>query len=484
MSFSKGCRACQIPGLPRCRPGAALPAIVPTRYNYFTMKLSFFGAAGEVTGSCTLVDTGTAKILVDCGNFQSGHMSYERNLDPFPFDPREIDAMIVTHAHIDHIGRIPKLVKEGFQGRIFATQPTRLLCKPMWEDAAEVMKHDSRRHHRPLIYEMHDIGPAFNLLHGVSYDVPIKIVDDVHAVFREAGHIFGSAFVELTVGDRHLVFSGDVGNDNTPILRDTDRIHEADAIVIMESTYGNRVHDDATGRMRRLEQAVKDAVGRRGTMLIPAFSLERAQELLYELNLLVENGAVPKVPFFLDSPLAIRVLPIYHQFPELYDRDAKELRQAGDDFFKFAGLTVTKEAEESERIKKVPPPKVIIAGSGMMHGGRIMRHLADYLDDSRTTVLVVGYQAAGTVGRAIADGAETVMIEHEHYDVRAKVEIIGAYSAHADSEKLLRWVQTGGRPRRVLLNHGEPEAREALAERLRALGTEVTLPLMGETVEV
>jgi metallo-beta-lactamase family protein len=449
------------------------------------MKLTFCGAAGEVTGSCILLETDHSKILVDCGYFQSGHMSYERNLEPFPFDPHALDAVVVTHAHIDHIGRLPKLVKEGFKGRIFATHPTRLLCKPMWQDAATVMKDDARRHHRPLIFETRDIATAYAQLHGVSYDTPVKITDETHAVFREVGHIFGSAFVEMDVAGRKIVFSGDVGNDNTPILRDTDTIHVGQGeVVVLESTYGNRIHEPSVERSRRLEKAIKETVAKRGTLLIPAFSLERAQELLYELNLLVENGAVPRVPFFFDSPLAIRVLPIYHQFPELYDRDAKELKEAGDDFFKFDGLVVTKTPKESASIRKVAPPKVIIAGSGMMHGGRIMRHLAEYLSDSRTTVLVVGYQAAGTVGRALCDGAKEVTIEHDKHEVKAKIDNIGAYSAHADADKLVRFATSAGKPRLVILNHGEDDARTALAERFRAQGIEVAIPKMGESVEI
>jgi metallo-beta-lactamase family protein len=446
------------------------------------MKITLFGAAGEVTGSCTLVEIGKSKILVDCGYFQSGHMSYERNLQDWGFNPSEIDALVLTHAHIDHIGRVPRLVKDGFKGRIFATAPTRLICKPMWQDAANVMKTDSRRHHRPLIYELHDIDPAFALLHGVNLNTPQKITDDVHVTFREAGHIFGSAFVEMQCGDEHAVFSGDIGNDDTPILRDTDSIHDGD-VVLIESTYGNREHEPAVERSGRLEEAIRNTANRNGILLIPAFSLERAQELLYEINNLVENGIVPRIPIFLDSPLAIKVLPIYHQFPELYDRDAKELRDAGDDFFKFPGLEITKDADESAAIVKVPPPKVIIAGSGMMHGGRIMHHLTTYLGDSRTTILVVGYQAQGTVGRQLCDGAKKVVIEHEEYEVKAHVEVIGAYSAHADASKLVRWANSNGKPRLVILNHGEPESRLALAARFEAMGIKTAIPGFGETVE-
>ncbi len=447
------------------------------------MKMTFFGAAGEVTGSCTLIEHEGFKFLVDCGMFQTGQDVYARNAQPFPFDAEEIQAVILTHAHIDHIGRVPQLVRRGFSGRIFATMPTRLLAKFMWQDSASVLKGTAKKRNLEPLYERHDISAAYDLVHGVSYGTRVKIADGVHATFRDAGHIFGSSFVELEVGDKTIVFSGDIGNDNVPILRDTEAISHGD-VIVLESTYGNRKHEDALFRVDRLKKAVVDAVNRKGTLLIPAFSLERAQEILYELNGLVENGELPRVPFYLDSPLAIRVLPIYKQFEELYDRDAKELKDAGDDFFKFDGLHITKSPEDSEAIKKTPNPKVIIAGSGMMSGGRIMRHLADYLDDSKTTVLVVGYQAAGTVGRALKEGAKRVKIDHEEVDVRAGIEIIDAYSAHADCDKLFGWAQSGGKPKLVILNHGDDEPREAMVKRFSEIGVETKMPHPGEEIEI
>ncbi len=448
------------------------------------MKLTFHGAAHEVTGSCTLIETEHSRVLVDCGLFQGSGTAYERNLMPLPFGPADIDAVIATHAHIDHIGRIPKLVKEGFQGRIFATHPTRLLSKLMWQDAAHVMKDEARRLKRQAVYLPRDIAPAFALMHGVEYDVKVRVTKDVAFRFRESGHIFGSAFAEIDVGGIKLCCSGDLGNDYVPNLRPTARITDAD-IVVMESTYGDRVHEDPKERVGRLKQALIGSIARKGTLLIPAFSLERAQEILYELHGLFERNEVPRVPIFLDSPLAIKALPIYHEFPEYYDKEAKELAMAGDDFFRFPGLVVTKKPAESQSIAKVPPPKVIIAGSGMMHGGRIMHHLVDYLNDPRTTVLVVGYQSAGTVGRSLVEGAQRVHIDHNEIDVRAHVEVIGAYSAHADQPKLLKWVVSGkDAPDRVYLNHGEPNAAETLATHIRQdFGIDAWVPSLGEGFE-
>jgi metallo-beta-lactamase family protein len=448
------------------------------------MRISFHGAAGEVTGSCTLIETDKTRVLVDCGMFQGSHDSYPRNLEAFSFDPRTIDAVVITHAHIDHIGRIPKLVKEGFKGRIFAVHPTRLFAKLMWQDAAHVMKDDARRHDKPAIYLPKEVPAVYELVHGVGYDANVQVSGDVSFRFRESGHIFGSAFVEFDAGGIRLACSGDLGNDLVPILRPTESITDAD-IVVSESTYGDRVHEDPKARAARLEQAVLETVRKNGVLLIPAFSLERSQEILYELNEMVESGRVPKIPMFLDSPLAIRVLPIYRQFPEYYDTEAKALKKAGDDFFQFPGLHVTKKPEESQAIIEVPPPKVVIAGSGMMHGGRIMHHLVEYLNDPRNTVLVVGYQSAGTVGRSVVEGAKKVHIEHQDVNVRANIEVIGAYSAHADQPKILKWINSGKRqPSTVYLNHGEPHAQEVLADRLRAdHGLDVRIPAMGEGFE-
>ncbi|MDD5251898.1 MAG: MBL fold metallo-hydrolase [Patescibacteria group bacterium] len=449
------------------------------------MKLTFYGAAREVTGSCTLIETGNVRVLVDCGFFQGASLAHARNAEPFAFDPKTLDAVILTHAHIDHIGRFPMLVKQGFKGRTFVTHPTRQLCKLMWIDAAKVMKDDAKREHGVPIYTLDEVFPAYQTLHGVEYGTPVHVKDDFRFTFREAGHIFGSAFVEIEAEGKHVVFSGDIGNDNVPILRSTESITVAPDLVVLEATYGDRVHEGVEERRELLKQAVKDTVKRQGTLMVPAFSLERTQELLYELNAMVEGGELKPVPMYLDSPLAIKVLPIYHRFPEYYNREAAELAKH-DDFFQFPGLHITRTAGESRAIKLVPAPKVIIAGSGMMHGGRIMRHLVDYISHPENTVLVVGYQAAGTIGRAVSEGATRIHIEHQELEVKAHVEIIGAYSAHADQLKLLKWSISGSsKPKRIILNHGEVGGMEVLAGHFRdGKGIPVEMPEVGKTVEV
>jgi metallo-beta-lactamase family protein len=448
------------------------------------MKLTLFGAAKEVTGSCTLVETGNTRILIDCGMFQGSREAANKNLEPFPFKPSSIDAVVFTHAHIDHIGRYPKLVKQGFSGRAFATHPTRLLTQLMWRDTAHVMKDHEKRDKRPAMYYPQDVAPAFNSVHGFDYGTKIQVAEGVHVTFRDAGHIFGSAFVELEAEGKTVVFSGDLGNRDVPILRDTSPLGHADAVMI-ESTYGDRLHESKAERSELLKQAIIEAVARKGVLMIPAFSLERTQEILYELNELAENQEIPKVPIFLDSPLAIRILPIYERFKEYYDLEAIALSET-DDFFEFPGLKITRKPNESRAIDRVPPPKVIIAASGMMHGGRIMHHLAEYLDDANNTVLVVGFQAGGTVGRSIRDGAETVKIDHEMIPVRAQVKIIGAYSAHADQAKLLEWLGSGPEPPpTVILDHGEPGAMAKLAQLVEGqYGSKTVIPEPGEPIEI
>jgi metallo-beta-lactamase family protein len=449
------------------------------------MRMTFHGAAQQVSGSCTLLESASTRVLVDCGLFQGSRHAYEESLAPFPFDPSTIDAVIMTHAHIDHTGRIPKLVREGFKGRIFATHPTRQLAHVMWQDAAQVMKRDAARFEKPVLYGKPDVRAAYELVHGVQYGVKVRVSGDITFTLREAGHIFGSAFGEFDVAGTRIVMSGDVGNDYVPILRQTADIVDGD-VVVMESTYGDRVHDEPGTRITKLEACVKAAVARKGILLIPAFSLERTQEILYELNELVEQRGLPRVPIFLDSPLATKVLPIYKEFPEYYDAEARELRDAGDDFFRFPGLEIIHDKEESTHIIDVAPPKVIIAGSGMMHGGRIMGHLAEYLDDPNTTVMVVGYQGPGTVGRAILDGANAVHIDGKEVTVRAQIENVGAYSAHGDRNKLLRWVASGPKlPSRIILNHGELHAQENLAQHItEKYGIVPLIPGMGDSYEL
>lgn len=449
------------------------------------MRISFFGAAREVTGSCFLVETEGTRLLVDCGMFQGGRLNEPKNAEAFAFDPSTVDAVLVTHAHLDHTGRLPKLVREGFRGRIYATPPTVKLAQLVVEDAAQIMQEDAERDGTPVLYSPEDMEKAFNIMQPLDYSRWLTI-GDLSFRFRDAGHIFGSAFIELREREgAHVAFSGDLGNTRVPILRETAQLAETD-VLVMESTYGNRIHEDESTRRTMLHDAIVGTIKRNGILIIPAFAIERTQQVLYEMNRLVENGLIPRVQVFLDSPMAIKASHIIKGFPEYFDAEALRLVSSGDDLFTFQGLRETLSREESKTINAEPRPKVIIAGSGMMNGGRILHHLVRYLGDDRSTVLIIGYQAEGTLGRKLYEGAKSVTVLGQHIEVEAQIKSIGAYSAHADQNKLVGWVSSAARiPKRVYCVHGDEGASVALATRLHnELGIEADVPRIGESVGV
>ncbi|MBI5221912.1 MAG: MBL fold metallo-hydrolase [Candidatus Magasanikbacteria bacterium] len=449
------------------------------------MKLKFCGAAREVTGSCYLLHTKRAKILVDCGMFQGSDFNEGKNHDSFPFEPKAISAVLVTHAHLDHIGRIPKLVKEGFAGKIFLTGATVEFARLIWDDAYGIMVENNEKYGAPILFDSSDIANAVALCQGVKYRETFEVAPDVLAVWKDAGHIFGSAFIEIKAENKLIVFSGDIGNENVPILKDTESLSAGVDLLLCESTYGDRIHEDIDTRRNVILDAVKHGVERGGTIMVPSFSLERTQELLYELNLLSEyDKNLPNIPIYLDSPLAIDATKVYGKFPEYYDEEATRLHLVGDDFLEFPNLVRTYTKEESKKINKTPGPKMILAGSGMMNGGRIVHHAFRYLSDPASTLLIVGYQSEGTLGRRLYEGASKVKIFSETIYVKCKIEAIGALSAHGDQKKLLKWAGEG-KPKKVFCVHGEPHAATELAHRLKdSFGIEALLPEYGEEVEV
>lgn len=450
------------------------------------MKIHFLGAAGEVTGSCYLVECRETKVLIDCGLFQGSREADQRSHAEFDFDPTRVQAVVVTHAHIDHCGRVPLLFARGYRGPVYATEPTAELMKLQWDDMLHLMEEKERRERQPMLYSEVDVARAKAALVGLPYGRKTEIVDDVDFLLHDAGHIFGSSFVELRAHGHVAVFSGDIGNDNVPIVRETEALVACD-VLVTEATYGDRVHSDASRRREDLRREIIEAITRGGTLMIAAFSLERTQEILFELDQLIEHDhALPRIPIFLDSPLAIRANEVFRHFTSYYDEAASAEWRRGNDFFDFPGLTVTQTVTQSKSINSVPGPKIIIAGSGMLAGGRIMHHLMRYLPDPKSTLLLVSYQADGTLGRKIQERSHSVTINGEQIPVKCFVDKIDSYSAHGDQEKLLRWMASGPRaPGRVMVVHADPPAaREfcALARSRNHVVIEVAEP--GQIVEI
>lgn len=436
------------------------------------MKISFHGAAREVTGSCILIETAKTRFLVDCGMFQGSKYAREENFEIWQFEPSAVDFVLLTHAHVDHCGRLPRLSRDGFSGKIYATPATRDLAEIIMLDSAKVIKEEVLRHGGPILYKEKDVLKVMPQFWGIDYGIKQKLSADVSIRFRDAGHILGSAIVEVWVKEKgkvkKLVFSGDLGNPPAPIVRDTELIDGADFVVI-ESTYGGRIHEPVGLRSEILRQAIHESIGKGGVLMIPAFALERTQEILYELNYLSESRQIPKVPIFLDSPLAINALDIYRRYAKLFDDESRQRISSGDDIFKFVGLELAKTVDQSKKINHVPAPKVIIAGSGMSNGGRILYHLKQYLPGAKNHMLIISYQSDGSLGRQLRDGAKKVLIDGDPIGVRAKVTALGSYSSHADQPKLLHWLKAIAKPapKLVFINHGEEKSNPMLEDGIK-----------------
>ena len=450
-----------------------------------TATLGFFGGVGSVTGANFLLDTGKAAILVDCGLIQGDRFAQTANVDPFVYDPADVDVLLVTHAHADHIGRIPKLVRDGFKGKIYSTLPTMTLVNVMLRDAYKIMLYEEEKYGTERLYEQEDIDAALMLWEGVAYEDEIKLPDDITATFTDAGHILGSAMVNLTRNGKKIVFTGDIGNVPQPLLNPPVIPKDYDYMV-MESVYGDRQHEQVEERTELLKHYIEDTQKKHGTLIIPAFSLERTQGMLLEINNLVESGAIEPLPVFLDSPLAIAVTEMYRKYTMYLKDEVREQIEGGDDIFAFEGLSFTHTVKDSMEIAKVPGPKVIIAGSGMSHGGRILGHEKRYLEEKNTTLLLVGYQAVGSLGRLLHDGAKKVKIDNEDVHVRAQVARIRGYSGHADRDQLIGLVAEGGeKAKQVFVTMGEERSSLFLVQRLRDyLGVNAIAPSLNQEIDI
>jgi metallo-beta-lactamase family protein len=498
-----------------------------------SISIQFLGAAGCVTGSQFLVSAGDQRVLVDCGMFQGSPEEVERNRLPFAFEADALDALLLTHAHLDHCGRTPALVKAGFGGPIHATRATVDLAEIVLRDSArlqvEFTARWNRRHAkkaevadseavtqevddeslperlrtappegrtetREPLYDERDVDATMSQMRGCDYGEVVTITDGITAVFHDAGHILGSAIIELRVADgaesRTIVFSGDLGRDESPILRDPTPITHADHVVV-ESTYGNREHAPHDEAIDELVAAVNEVSGDAGVLLVPAFAIGRTQEVIWVLDHLVREKRIPRVPLYLDSPMASRATDVYYDHPETYDAETKALLDSGDSPLKYPGQEFTDTVEQSKAIRTAKRPIMVVAASGMLTGGRVMHHLKDFLPDPTCTLLFIGYQGEGTLGRHIQNGAKTARIDGQEIDVRCRVRVISGFSAHADQHELEAWLAhfartgTDGRPKQIFIVHGDPDAAEAFAARIRSeLGMEAVIPRHREKVEL
>lgn len=465
------------------------------------MTLTFLGAARTVTGSKHLLDLDGQRVLVDCGLFQGLKELRERNWHPLPVRATDIRAVILTHAHLDHSGYLPRLVGQGFRGRIFCTPSTADLTRIVLADAAKLQEEDAERanrkgysKHRPALplFTEEEAARAMMLLQPVGYERPVPVVPGVTVEFLNAGHLLGSAYarVHVEAAGKTLLFGGDLGRYNRPVLPDPTPVAEAD-VLLVESTYGNRVHEpDADGE--RFASIINETVvERRGKVIVPAFALGRVEELLYWIDRLEEQKRIPQLPVYVDSPMAGAVLQVYRKRPEEFDEDMRGSETLTDAMrrlalFSTANLKVISRIEESRRVQESDEPAIVISSSGMATGGRVLHHLTHALPNPRHTILFSGYQAAGTRGRALKDGIKTTRIHGQEVTVRARIEAMDSMSAHADSNEIMRWLKGFRRPPAVTcLVHGEPEPMDALKARIESeLGWTVKTPAHQERMEI
>lgn len=453
------------------------------------MKLTFYGGAGMVTGANYLLEDEKNKFLIDCGLYQGSNFCERQNFEPFPYNPQEIDYVFITHAHIDHIGRLPKLYRENFNGKIYSTPPTKDFAEFLLIDSEHLLKEEAERLKKENLYDFKDIEGVMKLWQKISYHEKIEI-GNFEIEFFDAGHILGSSFISFfnKKENKRIVFSGDLGNVPMPLIKPTEKLLPTDYLII-ESAYGGRVHEDLEKRKEILEDVIEEVVKSNGVLLIPAFALERTQELLYELNDLVENQKIPAIPIFIDSPLAINLTMVYKKYsqdPMYFNELAIDLFKKGDDVFDFKNLKMTFTSEQSKEILFVKPPKVIIAGAGMSNGGRIIHHEVQYLNDPKNIILFIGYQAEGSLGRKILDGEKEVKILDKKIEVKCQVRSISGYSAHADQKQILNWIYPVKKDiRKIFIVQGEKEQAEILSQKIKdELVVDSYIPQQGEQIEL
>lgn len=448
-------------------------------------SITFFSGVDTVTGSNFLLESASGfKILIDCGLIQGGNVADAGNREAFTFDPKSIDVLLVTHAHLDHVGRIPKLVKDGFRGIIISTPQTRTLAELVLEDAVNILDMEARQNGLEPIYNRDDLNKVFPIWETAEYHEIRDIGRGIKTNFKDAGHILGSSMIEITVpnkdnqSDKVILFSGDLGNSPAPLLRDTEEPGNLDYLVI-ESTYGDRNHESKADRSEKFKSIILSTLERGGTLVIPSFSIDRTQILLYELNKMVENNIIPSVPVFVDSPMAIKATSIYSSNSELFNDKVQEEIRRGDNIFSFPHLKFSVSRNESQDIERMKGSKIILAGSGMSVGGRVINHEELYLPGSNNTILLVGYQASGSFGRQLAEGAKEVVIRGKKIRIKARIETLYGYSAHKDSDNLVDFISKINKEKlkKVFVVMGEPKSTMHLSQRIvEELGMKSVLP--------
>lgn len=462
------------------------------------MKLTFHGAAREVTGSMFLLEAGGRRLLVDCGLYQGKRDESEAKNREMPFDPASIDAAVLTHAHLDHSGRLPVLAKKGFRGRVHMTPATQDLLDIMLRDSARIQESDikfvNKRHRerglppKEPLYDEDDVERCLAQFVGVEYGRTFEPIPGMRTTFRDAGHILGSAMIEVDVSangsSKRILFSGDLGRKGMPIIRDPHQPRETD-VLLMESTYGDRLHGELGDTAGKMEALVRQAYKQGGRVVIPAFSVGRTQEIVYQLHQMFNQGRLPPIPIFVDSPLSANATEVFRSHPECFDRETNRLFGREDDVFGFRRLTYVGSAADSKKLNDRQGAFIVISASGMCEGGRVLHHLAHSVGDPRNLVLIVGFQAQGTLGRRLVEKHDRVRILGDEYRVRATVRTLNGFSAHADRDGLLGFVRGMERgPDLTFLVHGEEEQSLALAGQLKSDGRTVEVPSPGQTVEL
>lgn len=460
------------------------------------MKIKFCGAAKIVTGSCHYIQTNNKHILIDCGMYQGNKETIKMNYLPFKFDPKKIDYLILTHAHIDHSGLIPKLINDGFRGKILCTPPTKELAKHLLADSGALHEMEEKWKNRRLLrrglppreplYTKREALDSIKYFKTYKYNEEIEISKTIKFTFHDAGHILGSAFIEFMTFEENkwkkIIFSGDLGQIGSPIIPDPEVARNADYLII-ESTYGDRLHENIEKRKQLLLDYIFEAKSSQGKLLIPSFAMERTQELLFYMNEFFERGLVPKtMKTYIDSPLAINITEVFKKFPTYLNDEARELLKSHDNPFHFPGLTYTGETSASIALNESQKSAIIIAGSGMCTGGRIKHHLKHNLWKDNTVVVFVGYQATGTLGRWIQGGAKKVKMLGEEIAVKAKVHTIGSFSAHADYQGIINWIKYINGLKKIFIVHGEIKSAQSLSEKLQKANYKTKIPNLYEEV--